>query len=228
MRAMLRSPARWLAGAHPRGRRAAAGGARKGGGSEEPHVRSREAIASTPWLALEHLRYVDGKGKERGWDAVRRTTKAEGAEADAVAIFARLEYRDGRPAETLLVRQFRPPVNAYTLELPAGLIDAGESASEAALRELREETGYTATVASVSPPLSLSAGLTDETIQLVSCVVDVAAHPASAPCLEESESIEVLRVPLSDLPATLASRSASGDVVFAGLWCTALGLAAPP
>ena len=149
---MLRSPARWLATAHPRGRRAAAGGARKGGGSEEPHVRSREAIASTPWLALEHLRYVDGKGKERGWDAVRRTTKAEGAEADAVAIFARLEYRDGRPAETLLVRQFRPPVNAYTLELPAGLIDAGESASEAALRELREETGMPCLTTIPRPP----------------------------------------------------------------------------
>ena len=33
---------------------------------------------------------------------------------------------------------------AVTVELPAGLIDAGETAAEAAVRELKEETGYTA------------------------------------------------------------------------------------
>ena len=33
-----------------------------------------------------------------------------------------------------------------TLELPAGLIDPGESPAAAAVRELKEETGYTATV----------------------------------------------------------------------------------
>ena len=35
---------------------------------------------------------------------------------------------------------------AVTVELPAGLIDAGETAAEAAVRELKEETGYTAVV----------------------------------------------------------------------------------
>lgn len=42
----------------------------------------------------------------------------------------------------LLVRQFRHAVNQELLELPAGSIDPGETPEEAAIRELREETGF--------------------------------------------------------------------------------------
>jgi ADP-ribose pyrophosphatase len=41
----------------------------------------------------------------------------------------------------LLVRQFRLPANDFLWELPAGRIDPGEDARQAAVRELQEETG---------------------------------------------------------------------------------------
>ncbi|HEY7304152.1 MAG TPA: NUDIX hydrolase [Bryobacteraceae bacterium] len=47
-------------------------------------------------------------------------------------------------SRVLLVKQFRLPAEQYLWELPAGRLDPGEGALEAAQRELREETGYKA------------------------------------------------------------------------------------
>ena len=46
--------------------------------------------------------------------------------------------------EVVLVRQFRPAVEAYTLELPAGHVDPGDTPEQAARAELAEETGFNA------------------------------------------------------------------------------------
>ena len=44
--------------------------------------------------------------------------------------------------EIVLVKQYRYPVDAVTLELPGGVINEGEDPMVAALRETQEETGY--------------------------------------------------------------------------------------
>ena len=46
--------------------------------------------------------------------------------------------------KVLIVRQYRPAVEHHTLELPSGLVDAGETPQETGRRELLEETGYQA------------------------------------------------------------------------------------
>lgn len=59
---------------------------------------------------------------------------------DGVNIVAMLQKLTG--TEVLLQKQFRPPIDKICIEFPAGLVDEGETPEEAALRELREETGY--------------------------------------------------------------------------------------
>lgn len=49
-------------------------------------------------------------------------------------------YRSG--PEIVLQKQFRPPANQIMIEVPAGLVDEGETAEQSAVRELKEETGY--------------------------------------------------------------------------------------
>ena len=46
--------------------------------------------------------------------------------------------------EVIFVRQFRHGTREVTWEIPGGIIDPGESPKQAALREMQEETGYTA------------------------------------------------------------------------------------
>ena len=62
---------------------------------------------------------------------------------------------DGR---MLAVRQYRPALERYTIELPSGLVDPGETPEAAAFRELREETGYDAAEMEPLGPMNVDNG----------------------------------------------------------------------
>lgn len=100
------------------------------------------------------------------------------------------------PEKIVMLRQYRYPLDTWLYELPAGLIDEGETASEAAVREMKEETGLTFTPyeggnPSFRRPVYLGAGLTDETS---TSVFGYADGEISGRFRESTESIEVLLV----------------------------------
>ncbi|MEY8324020.1 NUDIX hydrolase [Lachnospiraceae bacterium 54-11] len=100
------------------------------------------------------------------------------------------------PEKIVMIRQYRYPLDTWLYELPAGLIDEGETASEAAVREMKEETGLTFTPyeggnPSFRRPVYLGAGLTDETS---TSVFGYADGEISGRFRESTESIEVLLV----------------------------------
>ena len=88
-------------------------------------------------------------GKQRTWESAERSTRPKNSPIDGVGIVAILQKPSG--PELLLQKQFRPPIGKVVIEVPAGLVDDGESAEESAVRELREETGYVGVATEISP-----------------------------------------------------------------------------
>lgn len=177
-------------------------------GSRARIVRSEPATAASlggfRWVRLRKLTYVDDAGVERAWEMAERSTRK--GDVDGVAIVAVLTSARARTKALLLVSQYRPPADAHVLELPAGLVDAGETASQAALRELREETGYEGTVVKESPIVMADPGMSSANMRFVTVSVDLddAANAGGpTPQLEEGEHIESHVVPLADVAKVL-------------------------
>ena len=116
------------------------------------------------WTELRKIEWSDQSGKSRVWEAAARKTRGKGG-IDAVAIAPILRYPN-KPPSTLIIIQYRPPIEAFCVEFPAGLIDEGETPEEAAIRELKEETGYEGKVCDASPLLSSQPGLTNALIKV--------------------------------------------------------------
>ncbi|NXE05085.1 NUDT5 pyrophosphatase, partial [Lophotis ruficrista] len=164
-------------------------------------------IAERKWLKLEETTYTDPFGKTRTWETVKRTGKKKGVSADGVAVIAVLQ-RTLHYDCIVLVKQFRPPINGYCLEFPAGLIEENETAESAALRELEEETGYKGEVIECTPALCLDPGLSNSTTHIVSVTINGDDAENTRPkqklgeCINFSsllEFVEVISLPKNDL-----------------------------
>jgi ADP-ribose pyrophosphatase YjhB (NUDIX family) len=100
--------------------------------------------------------------------------------------------------EIVFVWQYRHGTDAVSLELPGGVVEAGEAPIDGARRELREETGYE--VERLEPLLTV---FPNPALQpnLHHAFVGFGARLAGPPRFDEAEECEVARVPLRDLAA---------------------------
>lgn len=97
-----------------------------------PKIKARRTTKISPWLDVieQDVEFAEGEAPQI-YHAVGQN--------DYVCIVA---LTPGR--QIPIVRQYRPAVEAFTLELPAGLMEDGEDPAECCRRELLEETGYPA------------------------------------------------------------------------------------
>lgn len=141
--------------------------------------------------------------KRRGkWEYVGR---ARGIKAAVI-----LAVEDGH---VLLVEQYRVPLGANCIELPAGLIgdhDDGEDALASAARELEEETGYRANRLEIIGEFFSSPGMVSESFTLVRATGLVKVGNGGG---VDGENILAHRVALDQLPDFVAAKRGEGCVV---------------
>jgi 8-oxo-dGTP pyrophosphatase MutT (NUDIX family) len=136
--------------------------------------------------------------EERDWEAFERVN------CEGVIGIVPLTDND----EVVLIRQFRPPVNGFVVELPAGLVDRGESFEDAVRRELTEETGYKAGKLHFLAEGPMSSGASSEVLTVYIATDLVYSGIGTR---DETEDIEVIIVSLDSLIERLEEMRKNGD-----------------
>lgn len=156
-----------------------------------------DAPLTTEWEG----KYVSVKRRGR-WEFASRS-----GSTNAVAILAEYE------GKVILIEQYRVPVGRRCLELPAGLVgdeDANATVEGTAVKELEEETGFTATRIERLGDFHSSPGMLAESFTLAR------AHGVSR-CGQgggtEHEEIDVHLVAREDIPGFVDQRRAAGVAI---------------
>lgn len=156
---------------------------------------------SDPVEIMWHGRFIIAK-REGKWEYVSRARNINAAVILAID--------DGH---VLLVEQYRFPLKALCLELPAGLVgddEEGEAVEIAAARELEEETGYRAEKIELIGRFASSPGMVSETFDLVRATGLTKVGSGGG---VENENILVHRVPLNEVTQFVAAKRNQGFAI---------------
>lgn len=151
------------------------------------------------YLNMYHMEALDSNQKNFDYYFASRKEREDlvcdktqkNLKPDGVLIYAILK---DDPEKIVMIKQYRYPLGRKIMELPAGLIDGEEDALSAAIRELKEETGFVLEPflegnPVFSKPFFSAQGLTDE---CCSTVFGYAVGESSENHQEETEDIQVM------------------------------------
>jgi len=138
----------------------------------------------------------------------KTTTREIVEHSDCVAVVV-LDSKD----RAILVRQYRGAVGKRLLEIPAGGIDSGEQPINSVRRELQEEIGYLPNKIDKLGGFYAAPGYCTEYLHLYLATYLVPSQLEA----EDTEDIEVVRVPLSRVPELIASGEIRDAKSIAGL-----------
>jgi ADP-ribose diphosphatase len=172
---------------------------------QKPEVLHRSVVAQSRLFTVESMEIRFGNGVERTYE------RLVSGGAGAVMVVALFDNE-----QLALVREYGGGIDDYSLTLPKGAIDMGESIAMAARRELQEEIGYDATELVYLKELTSSPSYMNSSIHLV------LARGLYESRLEgdEPEPLELVTWPMADLSSLYAQ-----DDFHEGRAVAAIGLA---
>ena len=114
----------------------------------------------------------------------------------------------------VLVRQFRYGIDDFSLEIPGGVIDAGEDPVAAGLRELREETGYTGSSAKLLGTVRPNPAMQSNRCHFVFVAQAEKTHDLE---WDPDEELQVTTLPVADVLALARSGGIDHSLVLNAL-----------
>jgi ADP-ribose pyrophosphatase len=161
---------------------------------------SRKTVWKGNFMSAVEITYRDAKGIVRTWEALERVG------ISGIVVMVAITPS----GKVVLEKQFRPPLGREVIELPAGLVEPGESMEEAATRELIEETGWAAKKLEFLAEGPISTGASTESLRAYLCTDLEHAGKNGG---DDNEIIEVIEVPIESAQKFLRNAQSDGALV---------------